>query len=96
LQRNKGKYIVENVFENLPHFYVTADLYRPNHAANRADWSCSGTETRKAGPATAGREACHERMKGFVALAYNPVAPACWTNPYRVIPGLSAIPSKAF
>lgn len=69
----KPQYTIEKViFESLPQFYVTADLYRPNTAGHypgvlfpMGHWD--------QGKAAAQRMAANLAAKGFVVLAYDPV-----------------------
>jgi len=70
---DKGRYIIEKViFESLPRFYVTADLYRPNRPGRfpgvlimLGHWD--------QGKVAEQRLAANFAMKGFVALAYDPI-----------------------
>lgn len=70
---DKQKYIIEKViFESLPRFYVTADLYRPNKPGRYpgvliplGHWD--------QGKVAEQRLAANLAMKGFVALAYDPI-----------------------
>ena len=67
------RYIIEKViFESLPRFYVTANLYRPNGPGRYAGvliplghWDQGKTAEQ--------RLAANFAMKGFVALAYDPI-----------------------
>ncbi len=69
----KPHYTIEKViFESLPQFYVTANLYRPNAAGHypgvlfpMGHWD--------QGKAAAQRIAANLAVKGFVVLAYDPV-----------------------
>jgi cephalosporin-C deacetylase-like acetyl esterase len=69
----KQKYSIEKViFESLPRFYVTANLYRPNEPGHYpgvliplGHWD--------AGKVAEQRMAANFAMKGFVALAYDPI-----------------------
>ena len=70
---DKHKYIIEKVvFESLPRVYVTADVYRPNQAGRfpavlipLGHWD--------QGKIAEQRLAANLAMKGFVALAYDPI-----------------------
>jgi len=70
---DKQKYIIEKiVFESLPRLYVTADLYRPNKPGRYpgvlimlGHWD--------QGKIAEQRLAANLAMKGFVALAYDPI-----------------------
>ncbi|HZT29984.1 MAG TPA: acetylxylan esterase [Bryobacteraceae bacterium] len=69
----KPRYTIEKViFESLPQFYITADLYRPNQPGRypgvlfpMGHWD--------QGKAAAQRTAANLAEKGFVVLAYDPV-----------------------
>jgi len=69
----KKRYIIEKViFESLPRFFVTANLYRPNEPGRYpgvliplGHWD--------AGKVAEQRMAANLAMKGFVALAYDPI-----------------------
>jgi hypothetical protein len=69
----KPQYAIEKlIFESLPQYYVTADLYRPNRAGRypgvlfpMGHWD--------QGKAAAQRMAANLASKGFVVLAYDPV-----------------------
>src|SRR5579863_339858 len=69
-------YTIEKVlFESLPHFYVTADLYRPNHPNGRGRYPAilfqSGhTQEGKPEPQ---RAAANLALHGFVVLATDPI-----------------------
>jgi len=70
---DKQKYVIEKViFESLPRYYVTADLYRPNKPGRYpgvlimlGHWD--------QGKVAEQRLAANLAMKGFVALAYDPI-----------------------
>ena len=70
---DKQKYIIEKViFESLPRYYVTADLYLPNKTGRYpavliplGHWD--------QGKVAEQRLAANLAMKGFVALAYDPI-----------------------
>jgi hypothetical protein len=69
----KPKYIIEKlVFESLPHFYVTANLYRPK-APGRYPGVLIPLGHWDEGKVAEQRTAANLAMKGFVALAYDPV-----------------------
>ena len=70
---DRPRYVVENViFESLPKFYVTANLYRPK-AAGRYPGVLFPLGHWEEGKAAAQRMAANLAMKGFVVLAYDPV-----------------------
>ena len=70
----KPRYIIEKViFESLPHFYVTGNLYRPNKPGRfpavlitLGHW--------EQGKIAEQRLAANLAMKGFVAFAFDPIA----------------------
>lgn len=70
---DKQRYVIEKViFESLPRFYVTADLYRPNKPGRYpgvlimlGHWD--------QGKVAEQRLAANLAMKGFVTLAYDPI-----------------------
>ena len=70
---DKQKYIIEKViFESLPHFYVTADLYRPNKPG-RYPAVLIALGHWDQGKVAEQRLAANLATKGFVALAYDPI-----------------------
>ena len=70
---DKQKYIIENViFESLPRFYVTANLYRPNKPG-RYPGVLVALGHWDQGKIAEQRLAANLAMKGFVALAFDPI-----------------------
>ncbi|HWQ53757.1 MAG TPA: acetylxylan esterase [Bryobacteraceae bacterium] len=70
---DRPRYVIENViFESLPKFYVSANLYRPK-AAGRFPAILFSMGHWDEGKAAAQRMAANLTMKGFVVLAYDPV-----------------------
>ena len=70
---DKQKYIIEKViFESLPRFYVTADLYRPNKPG-RYPGVLVALGHWEEGKIAEQRLAANLAMKGFVALAFDPI-----------------------
>jgi len=68
-----ASYTLEKViFESLPHFYVTANLYRPNAAGKYPAVLLSAGHT-ALGKTENHRIAANLAAKGFVALAYDPI-----------------------
>jgi hypothetical protein len=68
-----ASYTLEKViFESLPHYYVTANLYRPNAAGRYPAVLMSAGHT-TLGKTENHRMAANLAAKGFVALAYDPV-----------------------
>ncbi len=66
-------YTMEKViFESLPHYYVTANLYRPNQPGRYPAVLMSAGHT-TLGKTENHRMAANLAAKGFVALAYDPV-----------------------
>jgi dienelactone hydrolase len=70
---DKQKYIIEKViFESLPRLYVTADLYRPNKPG-RYPGVLVALGHWDQGKIAEQRLAANLAMKGFVALAFDPI-----------------------
>lgn len=68
-----GTYTLEKViFESLPNYFVTANLYRPNQAGRYPAVLMSAGHT-QLGKTENHRIAANLAAKGFVALAYDPV-----------------------
>ena len=68
-----ASYTLEKViFESLPHFFVTANLYRPNQPGRYPAVLMSAGHT-QLGKTENHRMAANLAAKGFVALAYDPV-----------------------
>jgi acetyl esterase/lipase len=66
-------YTLEKViFESLPHYFVTANVYRPNQPGRYPAVLLSGGHT-QLGKTENHRIAANLAAKGFVALAYDPV-----------------------
>ena len=66
-------YTLEKViFESLPHYYVTANVYRPNQPGRYPAVLMSAGHT-TLGKTENHRMAANLAAKGFVALAYDPV-----------------------
>jgi cephalosporin-C deacetylase-like acetyl esterase len=66
-------YVIEKViFESLPHFYVTANLYRPNQPGRYPAVLVQAGHVQEGKPAEE-KIAANLAMKGFVALAFDPV-----------------------
>src|SRR5579872_5082930 len=66
-------YTIEKViFESLPGFYVTADLYRPNQAGRYPGVLVQAGHTQEGKP-EGQRLAANLALKGFVVLAFDPV-----------------------
>jgi hypothetical protein len=73
-QIDKQSYVIEKVvFESLPRFYVTADLYRPNRPG-RFPAVLIALGHWEEGKVAEQRTAANLAMKGFVVLAYDPIA----------------------
>ena len=69
----RSRYVVENViFESLPKFYVTANLYRPKAAGKYPGVLLPLGHWDNGKPAVQ-RIAANLALKGFVVLAYDPV-----------------------
>ncbi|MBI3697008.1 MAG: acetylxylan esterase, partial [Acidobacteria bacterium] len=70
---SNASYTLEKViFESLPHYYVTANLYRPNQPGRYPAVLMSAGHT-TLGKTENHRMAANLAAKGFVALAYDPV-----------------------
>ena len=66
-------YTIENViFESLPGFYVTANLYRPNQAGRYPGVLVQAGHTQEGKP-EGQRLAANLALKGFVVLAFDPI-----------------------
>jgi cephalosporin-C deacetylase-like acetyl esterase len=66
-------YVIEKViYESLPGFYVTANLYRPNQAGRYPGVLLQAGHTQE-GKAEPQRLAANLALNGFVALAFDPV-----------------------
>ncbi|HKS97411.1 MAG TPA: alpha/beta hydrolase, partial [Terriglobia bacterium] len=66
-------YTIEKVlFESLPHFYVTADLYRPNPPGRYPAILFQSGHTQEGKPEPQ-RAAANLALKGFVVLATDPI-----------------------
>ncbi len=66
-------YTIENViFESLPRFYVTANLYRPNQPGRYPGVLLQSGHTQEGKP-EGQRLAANLALKGFVVLAFDPV-----------------------
>lgn len=66
-------YTIEKVlFESLPHFYVTADLYRPNQPGRHPAILFQSGHTQEGKPEPQ-RAAANLARKGFVVLATDPI-----------------------
>jgi cephalosporin-C deacetylase-like acetyl esterase len=66
-------YIIEKIiFESLPGFYVTADLYRPNQPGRYPAVLLQSGHTQE-GKTEPQKLAANLALKGFVALAFDPV-----------------------
>ncbi|MGO8792822.1 MAG: acetylxylan esterase [Terriglobia bacterium] len=66
-------YVIEKViYESLPHFYVTADLYRPNQPGRYPAVLVQAGHVQEGKPAEE-KIAANLAMKGFVALAFDPI-----------------------
>ena len=82
-------YVIEKViFESLPKFYVTANLYRPK-AAGRYPGVLFPMGHWEQGKPAAQRIAANLAMKGFVVLAYDPVGQGERLQVYDKRTGLS-------
>jgi Acetyl xylan esterase (AXE1) len=72
-QLTNASYTLEKViFESLPHYFVTANLYRPNQPGRHPAVLLSAGHT-MLGKTENHRIAANLAAKGFVALAYDPV-----------------------
>jgi len=70
---NAGKYVIEKVlFESLPGFYVTADLYRPAASGRYPGILLQAGHTQEGKP-EGQRLAANLALKGFVVLAFDPI-----------------------
>jgi len=68
-----GPYTIEKViFESLPGFYVTANLYRPNQAGRYPGILLQSGHTQEGKPEPQ-RLAANLALKGFVVLAFDPI-----------------------
>jgi dienelactone hydrolase len=68
-----GSYVIEKViFESLPGFFVTANLYRPNRAGRYPAVLLQSGHTQEGKPEPQ-RLAANLASKGFVSLAFDPV-----------------------
>ena len=68
-----GSYTIERViFESLPEFFVTADLYRPSQPGRYPAVLLQSGHTQE-GKAEPQRLAANLALKGFVALAFDPI-----------------------
>src|SRR6266478_3848404 len=66
-------YVIEKViFESLPGFYVTADLYRPNQPGRYPGVLLQSGHTQEGKPEPQ-RLAANLALKGFVSLAFDPL-----------------------
>jgi len=66
-------YVIEKViYESLPHFYVTANLYRPNQPGRYPAVLVQAGHVQEGKPAEE-KIAANLAMKGFVALAFDPI-----------------------
>jgi cephalosporin-C deacetylase-like acetyl esterase len=66
-------YVIEKViFESLPHFYVTANLYRPNLPGRYPGVLLQAGHVQEGKPAEE-KIAANLALKGFVALAFDPI-----------------------
>src|SRR6266446_3771952 len=70
--RNEFYTIEKVIFESLPGFYITANLYRPNQAGRYPAVLLQAGHTQEGKP-EAQMVAANLAMKGFVALTYDPV-----------------------
>ena len=70
---NRKRYVIENViFESLPQYFVTANLYRPTEAGKYPGVLLPLGHWAEGKPAVE-QIAANLAMKGFVVLAYDPV-----------------------
>jgi hypothetical protein len=68
-----AKYTIEKIiFESLPGFYVTANLYRPNEPGRYPGILLQAGHTQEGKP-EAQRLAANLALKGFVVLAFDPI-----------------------
>jgi len=66
-------YVIEKIiYESLPHYYVTANLYRPSKPGRYPGVLLQAGHTQE-GKAEPQRLAANLALKGFVALAFDPV-----------------------
>src|SRR5258708_2898763 len=70
--RNEFYTIEKVIFESLPGFFITANLYRPNQAGRYPAVLLQAGHTQEGKP-EAQMVAANLAMKGFVALTYDPV-----------------------
>jgi cephalosporin-C deacetylase-like acetyl esterase len=72
-QIEAGKYTIEKIiFESLPGFYVTANLYRPNQPGRYPGILLQAGHTQEGKP-EGQRLAANLALKGFVVLAFDPI-----------------------
>ncbi len=68
-----GKYVIEKVlFQSLPNFYVTANIYRPQQAGRFPAILLQAGHTQEGKP-EGQRLAANLALKGFVVLAFDPI-----------------------
>lgn len=73
-QINAEGYTIEKViFESLPHFYVTANIYRPNQASRYPAVLVQSGHSAGAGKPEPQRLAANLALKGFVAMTFDPI-----------------------
>jgi cephalosporin-C deacetylase-like acetyl esterase len=66
-------YVIEKIiFESLPHFYVTANLYRPNQPGRYPAVLLQAGHVQEGKPAEE-KIAANLALKGFVAFAFDPI-----------------------
>ena len=66
-------YVIEKViYESLPHFYVTANVYRPNQPGRYPAVLVQAGHVQEGKPAEE-KIAANLALKGFVALAFDPI-----------------------
>ena len=70
--QGEGYAIEKVIFESLPGFYVTANVYRPNHAGRYPGILLQAGHTQEGKP-EGQRLAANLALKGFVVLAFDPV-----------------------
>ena len=68
----EGYAIEKVIFESLPGFYVTANVYRPNHAGRYPGILLQAGHTQEGKP-EGQRLAANLALKGFLVLAFDPV-----------------------
>ncbi len=72
-QIQADSYVIEKIiFESLPHFYVTANLYRPNQPGRYPAVLLQAGHVQEGKPAEE-KIAANLALKGFVALAFDPI-----------------------